>query len=120
MPARLTDGPTPFASHMHKYLLLCIPPADLMHSAPDKTMAAVLLHNNAYHKSKWDNYGHVVDQEGDSYSIAFEEPGDAVQFCLQVSVTSLSQHFNGLLTIHELPTCSVLPTQQALAFPLSQ
>ena len=30
------------------------------------------------------NFGHTVEQEGDSFSIVFEDPGDAVKFCLQV------------------------------------
>lgn len=35
-------------------------------------------------KAKFTNFGYVVEQEGDSFSVAFEEAKDAVQFCLQV------------------------------------
>ena len=30
------------------------------------------------------NFGYTVEQEGDSFSIAFEDPRDAVTFALQV------------------------------------
>ena len=30
------------------------------------------------------NFGYTAEQEGDSFSLVFEEPGDAVKFCLQV------------------------------------
>ena len=32
------------------------------------------------------NFGFTVEQEGDSYSIMFQEAVDAVKFCLQVRV----------------------------------
>ena len=31
------------------------------------------------------NFGYTVEQEGDSFALVFEEPSDAVKFCLQVS-----------------------------------
>ena len=47
-------------------------------------MAALVAHNNLIEKAKWANFGSVIEQEGDSYSLIFEEAGDAVKFCLQV------------------------------------
>ena len=55
-------------------------------TAPEVMMTAVVTHNNLIQKARWSNFGSVVEQEGDSYTIIFEEAGDAVKFCLQVSV----------------------------------
>ncbi|GAX78737.1 hypothetical protein CEUSTIGMA_g6174.t1 [Chlamydomonas eustigma] len=57
--------------------------SERMKEAPDAMMNALLTHNNLIHKAKNENFGHVVDQEGDSFSIAFADAGDAVKFCLQ-------------------------------------
>ena len=62
------------------------PQADLMKSASELMMMAVVTHNNLIQKARWSNFGSVIEQEGDSYTIIFEEAGDAVKFCLQVSV----------------------------------
>ena len=55
-----------------------------MKSFPESMMAALVAHNNLIEKAKWANFGSVIEQEGDSYSLIFEEAGDAVKFCLQV------------------------------------
>ena len=57
-----------------------------MKSFPESMMAALVAHNNLIEKAKWANFGSVIEQEGDSYSLIFEEAGDAVKFCLQVGL----------------------------------
>ena len=58
--------------------------SDLMKTSPDLMVPALLIHNNLITKAKWDNFGSTIEQEGDSFSIIFSEPSDAVKFCLQV------------------------------------
>jgi hypothetical protein len=60
--------------------------SDLMGRSPYLMMPALLIHNNLVTKAKHTNFGYVVEQEGDSYSIAFEEAVDAVRFCLQTQI----------------------------------
>ena len=55
-----------------------------MKASPQRMMTAVLAHNNLIQKAKLTNFGHIIEQEGDSYAIVFENAGDAVKFCLQV------------------------------------
>ena len=55
-----------------------------MKASPDLMMSALLTHNSLIQKAKWSNFGSVIEQEGDSYAIIFEEAADAVKFCLQV------------------------------------
>jgi class 3 adenylate cyclase len=45
---------------------------------------ALGLHNHAIRRAMHSNAGHVLEQEGDSYAIAFYDPMEAVAFCLQV------------------------------------
>lgn len=47
---------------------------------------ALLLHNQVMRHACYDNIGFVLEQEGDSYTLAFHEPQDAVAFTLQVRV----------------------------------
>ncbi|GAX78739.1 hypothetical protein CEUSTIGMA_g6176.t1 [Chlamydomonas eustigma] len=58
--------------------------SDLMKASPELMMPALLAHNNIIQKAKLSNFGHTVVQDGDSFSIVFEEAADAVKFCLQV------------------------------------
>ncbi|GAX78741.1 hypothetical protein CEUSTIGMA_g6178.t1 [Chlamydomonas eustigma] len=58
--------------------------SDLMKNSPELMMKALLAHNNLIQSAKSNNFGHIVEQEGDSYSIAFEEAADAVKFCIHV------------------------------------
>lgn len=37
-------------------------------------------------QAAYDHVGYVLEQEGDSFTLAFHEPQDAVEFALQVSV----------------------------------
>ena len=71
----------------HLYVLIAT--TDLMKAAPDLMMSALLTHNNLIQKAKWTNFGSIIEQEGDSYAIIFEDAGDAVKFCLQASSVCL-------------------------------
>lgn len=55
-----------------------------MKASPHLMTKALGLHNYAIRKACHANAGHVLEQEGDSYSIAFHRPLEAVAFCLQV------------------------------------
>lgn len=48
-------------------------------------LQALLLHNQLIRAAGYDHVGYVVEQEGDSFTLAFHEPQDAVGFCLQVT-----------------------------------
>lgn len=48
------------------------------------TTRAIGIHNAILRKAVTAHAGHVIEQEGDSWSIAFHRPVDAVAFCLQV------------------------------------
>ena len=43
------------------------------------------LHNTVMRVAAAAHAGHVIEQEGDSWSVAFHSPMDAVAFCLQVN-----------------------------------
>lgn len=45
---------------------------------------AMALHNREIRAAMWAQAGYVIEQEGDSFSVAFYNPVDAVAFCLQV------------------------------------
>eukprot|EP00878_Enallax_costatus_P015917 GHUV01016686.1.p1 GENE.GHUV01016686.1~~GHUV01016686.1.p1 ORF type:complete len:509 (+),score=139.69 GHUV01016686.1:281-1807(+) len=45
---------------------------------------ALTLHNNVIRRAKYEHCGSTLQQEGDSYTIAFHDAFDAVAFCLQV------------------------------------
>ena len=64
--------------------------AALMKASPTLMMPAVVIYNNLIQKAKWANFGHTVEQDGDSHTLIFEEAGDAVKFCLQVIVLPLA------------------------------
>lgn len=51
---------------------------------PGTTTKALLMHNDMVVRAKYDNFGYVMEQEGDSFSIMFYDPEDAVKFCLQM------------------------------------
>jgi hypothetical protein len=46
---------------------------------------ALVMHNSAIRTAKYANCGFVLEQEGDSFTLAFYNAFDAVAFCLQVS-----------------------------------
>jgi len=45
---------------------------------------ALGIHNNVLRKATATHAGHVIEQEGDSWAVAFHRPVDAAAFCLQV------------------------------------
>jgi hypothetical protein len=45
---------------------------------------ALVLHNSVLRAAKYYNGGFVMEQEGDSFTIAFYDAFDATVFCLQV------------------------------------
>ncbi len=45
---------------------------------------ALVMHNNVIRSAKFANCGFVLEQEGDSFTLAFYDAVDAVAFCLQV------------------------------------
>jgi hypothetical protein len=49
-------------------------------------LQALLLHNAVIKHAVYDNVGWVIEQEGDSFSVAFHDAEDAVAFTLQVCV----------------------------------
>jgi class 3 adenylate cyclase len=55
----------------------------LMRASPSLTARALAMHNAVLRKAAHDNAGVVIEQEGDSWAIAFHEPSDAVAFCMQ-------------------------------------
>ncbi|EFJ44638.1 hypothetical protein VOLCADRAFT_95039 [Volvox carteri f. nagariensis] len=59
---------------------------------------ALNQHNGIIRQARWDNFGYTVEQEGDSFSLAFYEPHDAVVFCLQTQLALNKQTWpEGLL-----------------------
>ncbi len=63
--------------------------AALLKAHPEPMMTAILMHNDLIQKARADNFGHVIEQEGDSFCIAFSDSYDAVKFCLQVRDLSI-------------------------------
>ena len=57
--------------------------SSLMKAAPALTSRALGMHNAVLRKAAHDNAGHVLEQEGDSWAVAFHGPRDAAAFCLQ-------------------------------------
>jgi hypothetical protein len=59
------------------------PPAVLMKTSPSMATKALSMHNAVLRKAAHNNAGTVIDQEGDSWIVAFHDAPDAVAFCLQ-------------------------------------
>lgn len=57
--------------------------------APEQMYRALTLHNNVIRHAKYVNCGSIIQQEGDSFTLAFHTAFDAVAFCLQVCALSL-------------------------------
>jgi class 3 adenylate cyclase len=58
--------------------------SDLTRRYPEVMNKAMGGHNNRMRKACHAHAGHVLDQEGDSWTIAFHDAEDAVAFALQV------------------------------------
>jgi hypothetical protein len=56
----------------------------MMAAEPRLATAALGIHNGVIRKAQYSNAGMVLQQEGDSFTVAFHKPLDAVTFCLQV------------------------------------
>jgi hypothetical protein len=69
----------PWFSVLPAFLITCLP---LLH----RTLAsqALLMHNQVIKHAVYDQVGYVLEQEGDSFTVSFYEPEDAVAFTLQV------------------------------------
>ncbi|GAX79287.1 hypothetical protein CEUSTIGMA_g6728.t1 [Chlamydomonas eustigma] len=71
----------------------------LMKRSPDLMLRALVTYNSVLLKAKSVNFGHVIEQEGvqmlfvDSYTFVFEDPVDAVKFCLQVQLLLAKQRW---------------------------
>lgn len=61
--------------------------SELMQSNAPLATKALGIHNSILRRAAAAHAGNVVEQEGDSWSIAFHTPIDAVAFCLQVSIS---------------------------------
>eukprot|EP00878_Enallax_costatus_P015458 GHUV01016192.1.p1 GENE.GHUV01016192.1~~GHUV01016192.1.p1 ORF type:complete len:446 (+),score=127.76 GHUV01016192.1:4890-6227(+) len=58
--------------------------SELMQQNAAMTTRALGIHNAILRKAVTAHAGYVIEQEGDSWSVAFHRPVDAVAFCLQV------------------------------------
>jgi class 3 adenylate cyclase len=56
----------------------------MMKASPSHTVKALALHNAVLRKAAHIHAGHVFEQEGDSWAVAFQDAFDAAAFCLQV------------------------------------
>ena len=52
-------------------------------------LQALLLHDRVIKQAVYSNVGYVIEQEGDSFTVAFHAPEDAVAFTLQVRARRL-------------------------------
>jgi len=80
--------------------------SDLIKEAPELMTKALNLHNAVIRKARWTNFGYTVEQEGDSYSLVFYEPLDAVMFCLMTQQALMKQQWpEGLFEgyVHNVP-----------------
>jgi hypothetical protein len=60
--------------------------SDLFRAQPQLMGRALAMHNAVLRRCCWAQGGHVVEQEGDSFTLAFYDPADAVAFCLQAQL----------------------------------
>ena len=60
--------------------------SNMMKASPEACMLAVILHNNLLQKARHSCFGYVIESEGDSFSLLFESPVDAVKFCIQAQL----------------------------------
>ena len=63
--------------------------SDLFRARPQLMGQALQLHNAVLRRCCWAQGGHIVEQEGDSFTIAFYDAADAVCFCLQAQMALL-------------------------------
>jgi hypothetical protein len=88
-----------------------------MAAEPRLATAALGIHNAVIRKAQYSNAGVVLQQEGDSFTVAFHKPLDAVTFCLQVgsAVLLLDVPASGNLQMVELhDSCPEVPGRSHL------
>jgi hypothetical protein len=79
---------TAFSSPCRKsFFTACAPDGLFVAAALHALLQALLLHNQVIKHAVYDQVGYVLEQEGDSFTVSFYEPEDAVAFTLQVRVT---------------------------------
>jgi hypothetical protein len=61
-----------------------VSPTEIFKRAPEVMFRALVMHNSVIRSAKYANCGFVLEQEGDSFTLAFYNAFDAVAFCLQV------------------------------------
>ncbi|WIA31963.1 hypothetical protein OEZ86_002818 [Tetradesmus obliquus] len=66
----------------------------LTNEAPDEMGQALLQHNSVIKQAADDNIGFVLEQEGDSFALAFHDPHDAAAFALQAQQALLEQQWH--------------------------
>lgn len=72
--------------------------SSLMRRRPALMRDALMTHNSIIRAAKWKNYGSTLDQEGDSFILAFHDAFDAVSFALAAQMSlSEAQWPEGLL-----------------------
>eukprot|EP00878_Enallax_costatus_P015727 GHUV01016478.1.p1 GENE.GHUV01016478.1~~GHUV01016478.1.p1 ORF type:complete len:735 (+),score=173.20 GHUV01016478.1:1352-3556(+) len=64
--------------------------SDIFKRAPEVMYCALMLHNGVIRAAKFANCGFVLEQEGDSFTLAFYDAFDAVAFCLQAQQALLA------------------------------
>lgn len=75
--------------------VVCFGFAELMRQNAPVTTKALGNHNAILRRAVNIHAGHVIEQEGDSWSVAFYRPVQAVAFCLQVKPhASVIQQFD--------------------------
>ena len=77
--------------------------SNMMKGSPEACMQAVILHNNLLQKARHACFGYLIESEGDSFSILFESPSDAVKFCIMAQLLLASAKWpKGLFTKPDL------------------
>uniref|UniRef100_A0A383VEC8 Apple domain-containing protein n=1 Tax=Tetradesmus obliquus TaxID=3088 RepID=A0A383VEC8_TETOB len=73
----------------------------LTNEAPDEMGQALLQHNSVIKQAADDNIGFVLEQEGDSFALAFHDPHDAAAFALQAQQALLEQQWHPSMSYHD-------------------
>jgi hypothetical protein len=92
----MSNHKRPVASAHYQFLVLCVAfAAELMAANAPLTTKALGMHNAILRRAASAHAGHVIEQEGDSWSVAFHTAMDAVAFCLQVRTCIRLQRLHG-------------------------
>ncbi|WIA10689.1 hypothetical protein OEZ85_010869 [Tetradesmus obliquus] len=85
--------------------------SEIFKRAPEVMFRALVMHNGAIRAAKYANCGFVLEQEGDSFTLAFHNAFDAVAFCLQAQQALLSLQWPEGLGMDE----SALPSADSIS-----